>query len=217
MPRATTIALLTALAAPALSPWILGAWATAAQAEDRYGPPHPADVSSQISAAPASGWLSWSAKTPTRQDAGPTSAQPSLFQPDATAERSARQNPVVAALPTSLYSAYQSATARQAPAPWTQPSRAAAVSAPAQAAPVQAAANQAPRFYSVHREFGLKPDPIPLPQQFFADSAAADLAAPPPPLDPHPVPGTQAATSPLNTAANRARQVELETADSAAN
>jgi hypothetical protein len=66
----------------------------------------------------------------------------------------------------------------------------------------------------VHREFGLSPDPIPLPRQFFA-GGSPDLAAPPPPLDPHPVPGTQAATSPANTASNRAREVELETADSA--
>jgi len=113
----------------------------------------------------------------------------------------------ITALPTSLYSAYPPANPRQAPATPRSVST----------APAQAAVNQPPRFYSVHREFGLKPDPIPLPQQFFAAGGAADLAAPPPPLDPHPVPGTQAATSPLNTAANRAREVELETADSADN
>jgi hypothetical protein len=79
---------------------------------------------------------------------------------------------------------------------------------------VQAA--QPPHFYSVHRPFGLTPDPIPLPQQFFADGAP-DLAAGPPLLPPRPVPGAQAATASANTASNRARQVEIETADSAAN
>ena len=33
------------------------------------------------------------------------------------------------------------------------------------------------RFYSVHRAFGLQPDPAPIPPQFF--TATADLAAPP--------------------------------------
>jgi hypothetical protein len=77
-----------------------------------------------------------------------------------------------------------------------------------------ASTSQPPRRYSVAREFGLTPDPIPLPQQFFAEGSP-DLAAPPPPLPPKPVPGTQAATSGANTASNRARQVALETADSA--
>ena len=214
MPRATTIALLTALATPALGVWVLGVCmlgvsTNATQAEDRYGPPHPADVSTQA-AAPASGWLTWSTKTPARVGAETIGAPPPRAFPAAPP---AMRGDRVAALPTSLYSAYPSPSPRPAPAPWTAPSPAIAPPKPASTAP--AAANQAPRFYSVHREFGLKPDPIPLPQQFFA--AGADLAAPPPPLDPHPVPGTQAASSPLNTAANRARQVELETADSAAN
>jgi hypothetical protein len=94
--------------------------------------------------------------------------------------------------------------------PVTPPPTVMASAAPA--APVAHAALP-PRRYSLHSEFGLTPDPIPLPKQFFADSATADLAAPPPPLDPHPVPGTQAATSPANTAANRARESALETAD----
>jgi hypothetical protein len=38
---------------------------------------------------------------------------------------------------------------------------------------------QAPRRYSVHREFGVAPDPTPLPPQFFAGGPAADMAAPP--------------------------------------
>jgi hypothetical protein len=91
-----------------------------------------------------------------------------------------------------------------------------AVSAAAPQAQVQAQTSQAPHFYSVHREFGLNPDPIPLPRQFFSDGSG-DLSAPPPPPAPHPFAGSQAANSPANTAANRAREVELETADSAAN
>ena len=36
------------------------------------------------------------------------------------------------------------------------------------------------RFYSVHRQYGLQPDPPPIPPQFFA--ATADLSEPPGPL-----------------------------------
>ena len=36
------------------------------------------------------------------------------------------------------------------------------------------------RFYSVHRAFGIQPDPAPIPPQFF--TATADLAAAPGPL-----------------------------------
>jgi hypothetical protein len=70
-------------------------------------------------------------------------------------------------------------------------------------------------FYSTVREFGLKPDPdpAPLPAQFFADQSGGDLAAPPPPLQPHPVPGSQTvdSTATANTASNRARAIALDT------
>jgi hypothetical protein len=96
------------------------------------------------------------------------------------------------------------------PAPQPAPPPVAAAPVP----PAMVAAGLRPHRYSVVRQFGLRPDPIPLPSQFFADNAAADLAAPPPPLDPHPVPGTQAVTSTAsaNTPANRARAIALDTA-----
>jgi hypothetical protein len=58
--------------------------------------------------------------------------------------------------------------------------------------------------------------PVALPHQFFGETD--DMAAPPPPLMPRSVPGTQAITSTAtaNTASNRARQTALITADSAA-
>lgn len=55
---------------------------------------------------------------------------------------------------------------------------------------------------------------VALPRQFFGESD--DMAAAPPPVSPRPVPGTQAATASANTAANRALQNEILTADSAA-
>lgn len=200
MPRAATITLAAALAAP-----LAMAWATASAAEDRYGPP-PADVAS-VATAPTSGWLSWSNKAP--QSVAPTFAS-APFKPYASPAH------VAPALPTSLYAAYgqpnplQAAAAGDTPSPprWASPSQLAS------AAP---RSGQTPHFYSVHREFGLSPDPIPLPRQFFADSAATDLAAAPPPLAPHPVAGTQAAASPANSPANRARALALDTADSAVN
>jgi hypothetical protein len=60
------------------------------------------------------------------------------------------------------------------------------------------------------------PANLALSRQFFG--AGDDLAAAPPALMPRPVPGSQAVTSTAteNTASNRARETELETADSAA-
>ena len=173
MPRAATIAVLTTLAAQ-----VVGAWANAASAEDRYGPPSTPNINPTPIATSTAGWLNWSGKS-------------------ASAAAATRD---IAPAPTR----------QPRPAVWTPPARTIAPAASS------AGDNQPPRYYSVHREFGLTPDPIPLPAQFFADAASADLAAPPPPLPPRPVPGTQAATSPANTPANRARAVELQTADSAA-
>jgi hypothetical protein len=48
----------------------------------------------------------------------------------------------------------------------------------AQATPAQSTAangQSGPRFYSLHREYGIQPDPIPLPPQFFGPTA--DLSA----------------------------------------
>jgi len=198
MPRAQFIACLTALCAS-----VLGVWAAGAQAEDRYGPPPPTDMAAPA-AEPAAGWLSWSNKSPPPAPArpAPTADYAQRFEarpPAPEADPVARPDRV-AALPTSLYGTYPSLTPR----------------GPAAAAPQMAAAGTPAHFYSVHRQFGLSPDPIPLPPQFFADGAV-DLAAPPPPLPPHAVPGSQAATSPADTPANRARAVDLQTADSAAN
>jgi hypothetical protein len=237
MPRAATFALLIVLAAPAA-----GGARAAASTEDRYGPPRPAPAAltppptpAATVAEPATGWLSWSHKTA----AAPVAVQSTPALPRVSAPAYAATPPqrpervATAALPTNLYAPYppsQSAVAPREPsnpAPWTSMGRAAQPTGAQQAqsrpqAPgtsvarsqAQTQTGQAPHFYSVHREFGLNPDPIPLPQQFFA-GGSPDMAAAPPPLPPHPVPGTQAATSPANTAANRAREVELETADSA--
>jgi hypothetical protein len=77
--------------------------------------------------------------------------------------------------PTSIY----------APAP---PRPAAVQSAPlqtAQTAPPRAPANPGQgddhvRFYSLHRQYGLQPDPAPIPPQFFSNTA--DLSEPPGPI-----------------------------------
>jgi hypothetical protein len=88
----------------------------------------------------------------------------------------------------------------------------AAAAAPAQ--PLAAQTGLPPHRYSVDRQYGVQPDPIPLPAQFFANSAATDLAAPPPPLPPRPIPGSQtvSSTASANTPANRARAIALDTA-----
>jgi Meckel syndrome type 1 protein len=235
MPRAAILAAVTLalVAAP-----VAGAWA--ATVEDRYGPPPPADLSAPATASPSAGWLSWSGKTPAEAPARPAvrSTFEPLPRPAVSAWTPAVQHMpdriATAALPTSLYSPApkpaassparpadepQNAEARLAearaapPAPWTSMGQASAAATPQTAA--QAQTGLRPHFYSVARQYGVTPDPIPLPKQFFSDGSA-DLAAPPPPPAPHPFAGSQAANSPANTAANRAREVELETADSAA-
>jgi len=99
---------------------------------------------------------------------------------------------------------------REAPEP--APAAAPRPQAQAQPQPVQAAAAQpvaapapqpaaiaanglAPHFYSVQRQFGVQPDPIPLPAQFFGDSPATDLAAAPPPLPPRVILGQGASST----------------------
>lgn len=85
------------------------------------------------------------------------------------------QTPMAAeplALPASIY-APPAAPARNAdPAPV----RALAMAAPASGDPPASV-----RFYSLHRQYGDTPDPIPLTPQFFSDSTP-DLAQPPPPV-----------------------------------
>ncbi|HEY5411679.1 MAG TPA: hypothetical protein VIJ94_13235 [Caulobacteraceae bacterium] len=86
-----------------------------------------------------------------------------------------------AALPTSIYAPPPPAAAPVLvrPAP-VQQARAAQMTA---AASPSDGDYQPPHFYSLYREYGQKPDPIPLNSQFFA-AATPDLAQPPPDL-PH--------------------------------
>jgi hypothetical protein len=77
-----------------------------------------------------------------------------------------------AALPTSLYSPPAPPAGRAALAP---PPRATSA---AQRYGYDPTADHAVHFYSVHRPFGLQPDPAPIPPQFFG--ATADLSEPPP-------------------------------------
>jgi hypothetical protein len=219
MPRAAILAIVTTLAVSAI-----GAWANAATTEDRYGPPPPVADAAAPTAGPVSGWLSWSNKTPPPAPVRQAFTAATLSDdqvPAPIAERAPRPDRLAtAALPTSLYGSYPSLATREV-APLPRANDDAAPPSPPSWSPTrQAAATPSParpglpaHFYSVQREFGLTPDPIPLPQQFFEGSA--DLSAAPPPLPPRPLTGSQAATSPANTPANRARAVQLQTADSA--
>lgn len=104
----------------------------------------------------------WLAATPSASSVrAPT---PPLVQPVA--------QPRPPVLPTSIYA--PPARPATVPAPAPEPRQAIAQAGPA---PGQ---YPSPRFYSVHREYGQAPDPIPLSPQFFA-SETPDLAQPPPP------------------------------------
>ena len=91
------------------------------------------------------------------------------------------------ALPASIYAPPPRAAAAQpapAPAPVIQQAR---VERPGmtQGRSSSDGDYQPPHFYSLYREYGQTPDPIPLNPQFFA-AATPDLAQPPPPV-PHTV------------------------------
>jgi hypothetical protein len=207
----SAIAVLAALTAPAMV--LAMASAAAAGPQDRYGPPM-RDEPEPGDAVPTS-FLSWPGKaTPppaTTQAAAPSPARAlptSLYAPpprlrpqiDARAVpvlRPLRAAPATAPAVKAVRTASLGADPHPARAP-VQPQSAPATNAPAPTRPQPAAAaasNLPPHFYSVSREFGAKPDPIPLPAQFFADSGATDLAGPPPPPAPHLIAGQSASSA----------------------
>ncbi len=179
MSKIAALALLVAIAAPGI------ALAAPGDDEDRYGPP-PApfvDPAAPDSVQPTLSWPGKLAATPRPSERRP--APQAYAAPTPTAYVAAAGSASLP-LPTSIHAS--------PPSPLTPP----AVAAPPAAS---ADSGQPPRFYSVHREFGLAPDPAPapLPTQFFA--ASADLAEPPPPPPPHVLPAGQQAM----TASARAR------------
>jgi hypothetical protein len=155
------------------------------EAMDRYGgglhrPPAPRPINSQSAspAGPSGPYLAWTGKV-----------QPSVANPYAaaspapywTAEPQAHA-PQMAA-PTNASTDWRpyrpQASAQQQTLPrsiYDAPPQAA--SAPYQQAQAAPPPNPqgGPRFYSLHRDYGIQPDAIPLPPQFFG--ATADLSAP---------------------------------------
>lgn len=140
-----------------------------AQTYDRYGggTPHPRLRTAMAAYPASSGYtgprLSWSGKAEAAAPAPRPWAGAATVQP---APMPAPSPPpgwayVAPALPTSIYDAPAPAPAQQTASPPPSPARAAASTA---------------RRYSVAREFGAEPDPIPLPPQFFG--ATADLTQP---------------------------------------
>jgi len=168
------LAIAVGLACPSL--------AGAQAAGDRYGPPSTTlatAVAGEAWRGPTLGWANKSAAAPTPQNALPAAPSPyrearvyAPFQPQVPLplQRSQPQ-PVVAAtppaqarpLPTSLYSPAQPAPVR-APVAAVRPLVATPAPAPQRMAAVTPRPNGgAPRFYSVHRGYGLEPDAIPEP------------------------------------------------------
>ena len=199
MSRAVLFAVFAAACLPAVA-----AQATPAQVEDRYGPlapPPPAERPHPTS------FLIWPGKAAAPPSAAPPSTEPnaapsaavSTPAPLASPRRTARTD-----LPTSLYGpppARVESAAERAPPP-APPSQAQATPQAPQPSwrsqsPYATADGAPPRRYSVAREFGVKPDPAPLPQQFFGPSV--DLADPPP-LPPPKLVSGQTANNPANQA-----------------
>jgi hypothetical protein len=136
---------------------------SAVHAEDRYGP-----TPDQAAQYIPTSMLAWPGKQP-----GPAQTPVQTPAPIPTPAPLYASN-----LPSSIYAPPPPA---DAPKPSPSPSLTAAsvqpMVAPGEGAP--------PRFYSVAREYGVKPDPITLSPQFLADAGATDLAEPPPLPPPH--------------------------------
>ena len=99
-------------------------------------------------------------------------------------------SPQPAALPTNIYAPAPPRPVAAAPIAPTLPAASLRPAPPAPRVLAQAQAQpqandtsdyQPTHFYSVHRQYGQAPDPIPLDAQFFA-SSSPDLAQPPPPV-----------------------------------
>ncbi|NBB64710.1 hypothetical protein GVN18_36245 [Pseudomonas sp. ODNR1LW] len=159
----------------------------AAIASPRTAPPTPAARSlPRIAAAaptsrgsgltPASAWIPAPAATPTPVAALP--APPPEIAPVVPAAR--QSNPSASAEPD----VDPLAPRRDALIFRLQPQSAAQSSPPPAAAPVQTAeaapaARLGARLYSVHRQAGLKPDPISAPQPVYLDGLPVELTQPP--------------------------------------
>ncbi len=207
---------------------------------DRYGPDRAPDPGEQAAVATLEGrYLSWPGKEspasdvpvipapPSDQAAAPPPPPAPPPQPAAAdgppPPEAAAPQPAVASLPAAQPVAPpqpQPMPIEPTPPPQVaqQPQSAStqgAADAPHQTAEDAGHAHLPPHIYSVARDYGLRPDPVPLPQQFFSDQGSADLATPPGPLPPHPVPGPQTTNNPnrANTPSNRARAIAQDLPD----
>jgi len=209
---------------------VLVASAVRAQS-DRYGPDQTADQRVATLGGP---YLSWPGKQAPESDVGPAApvepaeqaplppAPPAAPPPPPAA---AGDTPAMASLPAALPAPPPEPPPPPQPVVVAEPVPVPPTAAPAaptagQPAPQQSAEDAGhgrlpPHIYSVARQYGITPDPIPLPTQFFADQSEADLAAPPPPLPPRPVPGAPTVNNPssINTPSNRARAVAEDNPD----
>ena len=134
--------------------------------------------------------LTWPGKVSEKPRARQTyGAQHRIWNPEPPASQAAASQfaappppaPPQAALPANIYAPPPPAAPQPAPLRQAQAARPAMT----QANSSSDGDYQPPHFYSLYRQYGQTPDPIPLGPQFFS-SATPDLAQPPPPV-PHTV------------------------------
>lgn len=102
------------------------------------------------------------------------------WDPAPRAPQAQIQQPQPAAMPANIYSPAPPRLMASAQLPLAAPQAAAPRAVPRAAASSEDD-YQPTHFYSLHRQYGQEPDPIPLSPQFFA-SSTPDLAQPPPPV-----------------------------------
>ena len=166
---------------------LAGAGAARAQAPDRYGPTSMAPAGPMIvaSAAPPLRQLSWPGKSPAptaspvavaRPSPAPTRIASAPAPRPAAAEAPVPRMSLAAPQPPAYARAYvgEPRAAAALPTPYAPAYPSAGAGAPT--APGVAGHVSTARLYSVHREYGLQPDPAPVPPQFFGPTA--DLSTP---------------------------------------
>jgi len=143
---------------------LLSAASVAAAQDDRYDPPRDVVGEGQVTPAVYNGpFLTWAGKTPPSAPASPAAPPPAAatahFEAQPTRQSPASAQIVAPAAPPTVLppSSVQAMTA----APAAPPVAAQAASAPPTAQP--SATTQGARFYSLHRDYGLTPDPDPAP------------------------------------------------------
>lgn len=155
--------------------------ATATDAPTWRPAPEPAPVREPVRAEIVSAPVVERAPEPVAQTPAPPAPQPAAADPRAPRRDALIYRMNQGAAPAGTPPTETPPTPSPAPTPTPAPAPVAeAAPAPSPALSRAAEGSSRPRYYSVHREAGRRPDPTPIPDPVYLDFAPVDLAEPPP-------------------------------------